>query len=334
MINQTKPYIIAEIGINHNGSFNRLAELIKKAKISGANAVKFQLYTTRTLARKEDKKKYKLFKKRPRETLFQMWERLKIKKNWLIKIKKLCKTNKIDIGFSVFDEKSFFLAKEIKPNFIKIASSEINNYYLLKKISKARIKIFISTGMANLSEIKNVKKIFKKKKIFLLHCVSLYPTKLTEINLKRMIKLKKFTNNIGFSDHTIGIASSITAITMGAKVIEKHFTLDKNEQGPDHACSCNPDEMKEICNFAKNYQNILGTGKIKPSKKEEKMKIFSRKSIFAKKNILVGERFNLQNIESRRPEKGINVSNFERILGKKSSYNFKKDQLIYLKVKK
>jgi len=324
------PYIIAEIGINHNGIFNKVTKLIQAAKKCGANAVKFQLYNTETLAEKKEKKKYKLFRQRPKENLFQMWERLRIKKNWLIKIKKICQKNKIDLGFSVFDEKSFFLAKNIKPNFIKIASSEINNYFLLKKISKTKNKIIISTGMANIKEIKKVKKIFKRNKFSLLHCVSLYPTRLDEINLKRMIKLRKFSNNIGFSDHTVGISASITAITLGAKIIEKHFTLNKNDDGPDHVCSADPREMEEICKFSKAYKKIIGTGRIKPNPKEEKMKIFARKSIFAKNNILPNQLFNVQNIETRRPGNGLSVSNFEQILGKKSRYFFKKGQLIRL----
>ena len=182
--------------------------------------------------------------------------------------------------------------------------------------------------MANYNEIKKTCKILRKNQFYLLHCISLYPTLTDEVNLRRMINLKKFSKNIGFSDHTLGPLASIKAISLGAKVLEKHFTYNKNADGPDHKSSANFEELKLICDFSKNNNKYLGNGLIGPGKKEKKMKKFARKSLFAKKKILIGEKFTKSNIEVRRPGIGVSADNFENHLNKYSKRKYSKGDII------
>jgi N,N'-diacetyllegionaminate synthase len=314
-------YIIAEIGINHNGSLKKATSMIINAKKNGANAVKFQLYQTSTFANKKEKKKVKLFKKKS-ETLYCMWERLRVKKNWLKKIEMICKKNKIDLGFSVFDLKSLKLLEKIEYKFIKIASSDITDLNLMNQIKKRNKWTIISTGMASEHEVIKASKIFKNKNFSLLHCVSVYPTPIKSINLKRMLKLKKYCSSIGFSDHSIGVTASIMAINLGAKIIEKHFTNNKYQDGPDHIGSLDPVDLKCITDYRDNFNKVLGDGIFDPKKKEIAMRKFSRKSIFAKKKIKKNQNFNYNNVIVRRPGIGLGAEYITKIIEKKSKYNF------------
>lgn len=327
-IHKDTTYIIAEIGINHDGDLQKISKLIKLAKKAGANAVKFQLFKASTLANKKNKKKYKLFNKYKNETLFQMWSRLSIKKNWLKKIEKICYNLKIELGFSVFDIESLEMLNNTKYQFLKIASGDLNDHFLIKKIVNKKKFNILSTGMGEEKEIAQACKLLPKKKSALLHCVSLYPTSPQETNLKRMNKLKKYSYNIGFSDHTIGVIASIKAIAMGAKVIEKHFTYSHKADGPDHLSAANFSELKIICQFAKTHNKYLGSGNIKPTLKEHAMKKFARKSIYAKKNILPGESYTPKNIENRRPNIGIKANKYEDFLKKKSKKKYRSGDLI------
>ena len=321
-------YIIAEIGINHNGKLKIALDLIKKAKKAGASAVKFQIYSPETLGKKNDHRKIKIFRKQPPETRYQMWRRLSVKQNWLGKIKKECEKIKIDLGFSVFDEESLKKIKSINPNFIKVASSDLTDHYLIKKIIKCKKKIIISTGMSLKKEILNTVKILSKKNFVLLHCVSLYPTEYKKVNLNRMIKLKKIHKHVGFSDHSKKSYACLKAIDLGAEVLEKHFTFNKDADGPDHKGSANFDELKLICDYSKIHSQLMGDGKIEPSRLEKKNRFNARKSIWAKKNIKKNEFFSIDNIEKTRPGIGIGVEKFEKILNTKSKFNLKKGELI------
>ena len=323
-----KPYVIAEIGINHDGKLRNVINLINLAKKAGADAVKFQLFQADTLAKKNDLKKYKLFKKKPNQTLYEMWKSLMLKKEWLKKIKNHTNKLNIDLGFSIFDDESLNLIKKINIKFIKVASSDLTDHNLLKKISKMKKRIIMSTGMAEKKEINQSLKIFNKNKITLLHCVSLYPTKHNLLNLKRMEQLKKICKSVGFSDHSVGVIGSIKAINLGASIIEKHFTYNKNADGPDHKGSADYNDLKIICDYAKKNYLMEGSGRIKPSKNELRMRIFARKSIFAKNNIKKGEKFSIENIECRRPGNGLEAQNYFKILGKKSIKNFNKNEMI------
>ena len=319
-----KPYIIAEIGINHEGKLNYITKLISSAKRAGADAVKFQIFKAESFADKNSKIKKYYYKKNKKETLYQMWKRLEINNKKLKLINSLCKRIKIDLIFSVFDYESLIRLKKVKFKYIKIASSDINDFPLLKKIKKIKKKIIISTGMANKKEIKKIINFFGKKNIFLLHCVSLYPCPENKINLKRIDSLKKkFNLNIGFSDHTVGINSCIMAMCKGAKIIEKHFTLNKKLEGPDHLLSADESDLKMICNFAKKINLISGNGLINPSREELKMLKIARKSIYVKRKIFKNELFTKNNLEIRRPEGFFDPADIDKIINKKSSKNLK-----------
>jgi N,N'-diacetyllegionaminate synthase len=324
-MNIDKPYIIAEIGINHEGKINYISKLIRSAKKSGANAVKFQIFNANSLADKNSKIKKNYYKKNKKETLFQMWKRLELNNKKLSLIFNLCNKVKIDLIFSIFDKESLLRINKNKIKFIKIASSDINDFPLLKEIKKYKKKVIISTGMSNEFEIKKITNFFGKKNIFLLHCVSLYPCPVEKINLKRIDTLrKKFKMQVGFSDHTIGINACLLALSKGINVLEKHFTLNKNLDGPDHKLSADEKDLKLICDYAKNIKVLNGTGKISPTKKEKEIQNLARKSIYAKRDILKNEKFSVNNLEIRRPKGFYEPIKITEIFNKKSSKIIKK----------
>ena len=271
-IKKNSPYIIAEIGINHEGNFNLAKKSIKSAKDSGADAVKLQLFNPNTLAKEKSVKtndqKKRISKK---ETLFQMLKRMSLNLNELKRLKKYAKNISLDFICSIFDEESLNLSKKIGLDAYKIASSDLTDLKLIKQIQKIDKPVILSTGMGSYNEIKTAIKILKGKKVYLLHCVSLYPCPISLINLKRMISLsRKFKLPTGYSDHSLGVNACLMALSMGSKIIEKHFTLNKNWIGADHELSADYKDMKIICDFSKNYQKLSGNGLIEPTTKEKK----------------------------------------------------------------
>ncbi len=320
------PYIIAEIGINHEGHISRALKLIRSAKKAGANAVKFQLFDPHTLASKNSAKTINQKNKLKKESLFEMWKRLSLNERKIIKLKKFSEKLKIDFFCSIFDYKSLKIIKKTRIKSIKIASSDITDIPLLKEIAKTKKKIFLSTGMASTKEISNAVKILNKKKLTILHCVSLYPCPIEYSNLSRMKKLKeKFKTKIGYSDHCRGIDASISAITLGAETIEKHFTDNKNAKGLDHEISADYHDLKKIVNFSKNFTKSLGTGKILPSVKENKMKKFFRKSIYYKKNLFKNHTIKKSDLLIRRPMAFYMPSSLKKIINKKLKKNILQD---------
>ena len=304
-LSNTTPYIIAEIGINFEGKIKLAKKLILNAKKSDVSAVKFQLFEAKTLANKNSEKTKDQKKRTKSESLYKMWKRMELTKKDILLLKKYTKKLGMDFIVSVFDFNSLELAKEVGIDYLKVASSEINNLPLLKKISETNKKVIISTGMANEFEIKKCLGLFSLKNVFLLHCVSLYPCPENLANLNRMIKLKKFNCKVGYSDHCKGINASLIAISMGAKIIEKHFTLNKNSTGADHEISADYSDMKIITNYAKNFNLFKGKNTIQPSIKEIKMRKFFRKSIFYKKQFNSGKIIKLDDLNFLRPEKGL-----------------------------
>jgi len=318
-LKQNKTYVIAEIGINHEGSLNNAIKLIRAAKNSGADAVKFQMFKPETLANKLSKKsedqKKSISKK---ESLYQMLKRVSLKEKDLIKLRKLSKNLKIDFISSIFDEESLKISNKLNLDAYKIASSDLTDIVLIKKISKKKKPIILSTGMGSEIEIVKVLKLLKKNKVYLLHCVSMYPCPKNFANLNRMHALKKLCKNVGYSDHTLGIEASLLSISMGASVLEKHFTMNKKRVGADHMLSADPNDLKVICDYAINFKNLLGKGKIEPSSKEKKMRKFFRKSIYASKNIIAGTKINEKNTKFMRPQSYLKSEDFYKILGKKT----------------
>ncbi len=317
-----KNYIIAEIGINHEGRNDYIKKLIKSAKKSGCNAVKFQMFKPETMANKYSKIKKAYFKKNKIETLYKMWKRLALDKKKINLIYKLCKFYNIDLGFSVFDKESLKLLGQIKYQFLKVASSDINDFPLLKEFKNKNKHIVISTGMSNEKDIGKIVKFFKKEKISVLHCVSLYPCPDKLVNLERMIQIKKkYKVTVGYSDHSKGVNACILAINLGAEVVEKHFTINKKLQGPDHALSADERDMEIICNYSNKFKKLYGSGKIKPTQREMKISKVARKSIYVRKKILKNEIFNSQNLIIRRPSGNFSPEEMKTILKKKSLYD-------------
>ena len=315
-----KTFIIAEAGVNHNGSLKKALELVKIAKNCGADAVKFQLYNIEeqisTLAKnaqyqKEGSKENNMFKMA--KTYELPWESH-------YKIKKYC--DKINIKYlsSCFDLKAVdFLTEKLKCNIIKIGSGEITNLKLLKHCAKKNVRVILSTGMANIEEIKKATKIIKKN-LTLLHCISSYPANenIQNLNTINLLK-KKFKVPVGFSDHTSGYEAAIIAVALNSQIIEKHFTSDKNLKGPDHKMSLNPEELNLYISKIRQAEKILGilSNKKKISKEEIMMMKIARRSVISIRSIKAGERLTVDNISIKRPLIGIDASKFENVLNKK-----------------
>ncbi|HEH5157318.1 TPA: N,N'-diacetyllegionaminate synthase [Campylobacter coli] len=328
--------IIAEAGVNHNGDLNLAKKLIEVAAKSGADFVKFQSFKAALCVSKNAKKAaYQLETTAKDESQLEMIKKLELDFNahqLLISHAKQC-----GIAFlsTPFDLESIELLDDLGLEVFKIPSGEITNLPYLKKIAKLNKKIILSTGMSNLGEIETALEILCKEgtqraNITLLHCTTEYPTPFDEVNLKAIQTLKNaFNLNVGYSDHTKGIHISLAAIALGASVIEKHFTLDKNMPGPDHKASLEPDELQELCTKIREIESALGDGIKQASKSERKNIGIVRKSLVAKKKIKKGEIFSEENLTTKRPASGISAMRYDEYLGKKASKDYEEDELIH-----
>ena len=333
-----KTFIIAEAGVNHNGSLKKALKLIDMAASAGANAIKFQTFKAENLATdyapKAEYQKYKSLKK---ETQFQMLKKLEFTEAMHNACFKKCKKKKIIFISSAFDMESLNYLKKFKLRYFKVPSGEITNIPYLEVLGKFKKKVILSTGMSNINEIKKAIQTLvlngtKKNNITLMQCTSAYPAPYDEINLNTIATLRNtFKLNIGFSDHSLGIQAGIAAVALGAKVIEKHITLSKKLKGPDHRASLNPQEFKFMAQSIRIVEKILGS-KIKQITKAEKKNIYVvRKSIVASNIIKKNEKFNKDNIACKRPGTGISPLFFKKLIGKKSIKNFNKNDLIRIK---
>ncbi len=328
--------IIAEAGVNHNGDLNLAKKLIEVAAKSGADFVKFQSFKAALCVSKNAKKAaYQLETTAKDESQLEMIKKLELDFNahqLLISHAKQC-----GIAFlsTPFDLESIELLDELGLEVFKIPSGEITNLPYLKKIAKLNKKIILSTGMSNLGEIEVALEILCKEgtqraNITLLHCTTEYPAPFDEVNLKAIQTLKNaFNLDVGYSDHTKGIHISLAAIALGASVIEKHFTLDKNMSGPDHKASLEPDELQELCTKIREIESALGDGIKQASKSERKNIKIARKSLVAKKKIKKGEIFSEENLTTKRPASGISAMRYDEYLGKKASKDYEEDELIH-----
>ena len=327
--------IIAECGVNHNGSLSLAKKMIDKASSIGADYVKFQSFNASELANENLKKAtYQKINSKSSESQFKMLKKLEISEDFHKKIIKYSSQKKIKFLSSPFDITSLNMLLRLGIKIIKIPSGEINNYPLLLEISKKSKEVILSTGMANNREISNALKILlshnlKRGQITILQCTSDYPTNYKDVNLRVMNEFKKkYRTNIGLSDHTIGTEVAIAATALGASMIEKHFTLNKNMSGPDHFISSDPVEFKKMVFGIRNIELALGSNTKTISKSELKTKKVVRKFIIAKKDILKGEIFSLHNLTSQRTGSGIEANYFKKLLKKKSKINYKKGQKI------
>ncbi len=331
-----KTYIIAEAGVNHNGSYSIAKKLIIAAKKSGANAIKFQTFIPENVVTKDIYlASYQRNAKNKKEKMLNMVKKLYLNFNDQKQLYKLAKKIKIDFISSAFDIDSLkFLYYDLNLKVIKIPSGEITNYPYLQEISKKNTKVILSTGLSNLKEVKQAIKILtsgklQRKNISILHCNTAYPTPLEDVNLKVILNFKKiFRLPIGFSDHTLGIETSLAAVSMGAKIIEKHFTLNKKMKGPDHKASINVDELKSLVTNIRNIEKAIGEEKKKMTKSESINLKFVRKFIVAKEIIKKGEKFSSQNITTKRSGGGLSAIFWNKIIGKTSKFNYKKDEKI------
>ena len=330
-----KILIIAEAGVNHNGNLITAKKLVDAAKKCGADYIKFQTFNPNLMTTYQSKiapyqKKIKLGVTKQ----ILMLQKLSLSNNDFSKLYLYCKKKKIKFLSSPFDLESIkFLKDKIKMDFYKIPSGEITNYPYLRYLGKLNKKILLSTGMAKFNEINYAIKVLvkngtKKKNIIILHCISDYPTKIENVNLNFINTLKKISKNVGFSDHTLGTQSAILSVALKAKIIEKHFTLDKKMKGPDHSMSLNVNEFKNFVKSIRDAELILGKDKKILTKGEKILKKFARKSLVAKKDIKKGEQLNEENLTTKRPGDGKSPTLWESILGKRAKQNYKKDDKI------
>ena len=326
-------FIIAEAGVNHNGSLELAYKLVDAAKEAGADCVKFQTYITENdTAVNCEKAEYQ--KTEQQESQYELLKKLELSFDDFRKIQEYCKKKGIMFLSTPFDIESLKFLEEIHMPIWKIASSEVENFQLLREMAKTHKPIILSTGMCTIEEISNAVDVLKKYgagEIRILHCNTQYPTPMEDVNLKAMYELKSmFQCDIGYSDHTQGIEVPIAAVAMGATIIEKHFTLDRNMEGPDHVASLNPLELKEMVQAIRNIEKAIGTGKKVPSNSEKENRIAARKSIFARCEIKKGQKFTEENIIAKRPGGGVNPMRWEEVIGTCAVRNFKRDEMIEL----
>ena len=328
-------FIIAEAGVNHNGSLDLAKKLIDEACSAGADAVKFQTFKATNLATKNSQKAvYQKITTSKEETQFDMLKKLELNKKEHEELIYYCKKKKIVFLSSPFDLESIDLLNDLGLKIFKIPSGEITNLPYLKYLGKLNKKIILSTGMSNMDEVKNALDILinsgtKKSNITILHANSEYPTPMKDVNLRAMVSIgKELDIKFGYSDHTLGIEVDIAAVAMSATCIEKHFTLDRNMEGPDHKASLEPDELKEMVRAIRNIEIALGDGEKKSSKSELVNMQVSRKSIVAKTDIKIGDVFSEINLTTKRPGTGISPMKWDQILNKISTTNYNKDDII------
>jgi N,N'-diacetyllegionaminate synthase len=337
-LNNNKTFIIAEAGVNHDGSLQKALKLINVAAAAGANAIKFQTFKAENLTTDyAPKAEYQKYKSSRRETQFQMLQKLEFTEAMHKACFEKCKKKKIIFISSAFDIESLNYLKKFNLSYFKVPSGEITNTPYLEVLGKFRKKVLLSTGMSNIHEIKKAIKTLttngtKKKNITLMQCTSAYPAPYDEINLNTITTLRSILKlDLGFSDHSLGVQASIAAVALGAKVIEKHLTLSKKLKGPDHEASLDPKEFKFMVQGIRIVEKTLGD-KIKKITKSEKKNIYIvRKSIVALTKIKKNEKFSKLNITCKRPGTGISPLFFKKLIGKKSVKNFNKNDLIRLK---
>ena len=331
----SKILIIAEIGVNHNGDINIAKKMIDEAKNSGVDAVKFQTFKAENLVSKyAEKAEYQKQTTDKKESQLNMISKLQLSETSHMELLKYCNEKDIKFLSSPFDLESIDLLDKLGLDIFKIPSGEITNLPYLRKIGYLNKKVIMSTGMANLDEIKQAINVLvasgtERENIDLLHCTTEYPAPFDEVNLKAILTLKeKFGLKVGYSDHTQGIEIAIAAASLGAEIIEKHFTLDKNMKGPDHRASLEANELKEMVSCIRNVELALGDGVKVPTKRElENLKI-ARKSIVAKTDIKAGEIFSDKNITIKRPGTGISPMKWDLVIGKQAVRDFKIDEII------
>tara|TARA_X000000368_G_scaffold387298_1_gene347924 strand:+ start:17362 stop:18381 length:1020 start_codon:yes stop_codon:yes gene_type:complete len=328
----SKAFIIAEIGVNHNGDMSLARDMIDQACNSGADAVKFQTYKTERLVSKETPKvSYQENNTKKNETHFDMLKKLELTEENHFLLYSYSKEKKIEFISTPYDVEDAKFLFNLGINTFKTASADIVDFPLHDYLSKINKDVIISTGMATKEEVIEVMSFYKKKinKPYLLHCISNYPCLDKNINLNVINFLKSINGErVGFSDHSVGNFASIGAITMGAKVIEKHFTLDKNLDGPDHKASSTPSEFKSLVNDIRKMEKLMGSENKIVYEEEMQMRKVSRKSLFFKKNIKANTIIGIEHLTLKRPGTGIYSTYIKDVIGKKAKQDVFKDEIV------
>ncbi|MBH19861.1 MAG: N-acetylneuraminate synthase [Crocinitomicaceae bacterium] len=333
---KSKIIIIAEAGVNHNGKLSLAKELVDVAKSSGADYVKFQMFSTKRLvtptARStEYQKRISLH-----NTQYEILKNLELTKQDFYHISNYCKTKKIGFLSTGFDIQSVNELNEIGMDYFKVPSGEINNLPYLRFVGGFMKPVIISTGMATNNEIRDAIEILvkagtSKDIITALHCTSEYPAPFEDINLSAMLSIKsRHKIKVGYSDHSTGIEVAIASAAIGAEIIEKHVTLDKKMEGPDHKASLEPHELKRMINSVRNIEKAIGDGEKKVMASELKNKVLVRKSIVAACDIIKGQLFTPKNLDVKRPGYGLSPMFWDKVIGRKAVRDFQKDEMIEL----
>lgn len=328
-----KTFIIAEAGDNHNGSRELAFRLIDKAVEAGADCVKFQTFITEEIiSKRAEKAEYQKAATGSDESQYQMVKKLELSFEQFRELQKYAEERGITFLSTPFDIPSVEFLDSINIPCFKIPSGEITNLPYLIKIAETGRDVIMSTGMAELNEIESAINILREHRsgdISLLHCNTEYPTPYEDVNLRAMSTLKeKFGVRVGYSDHTQGIEVPIAAVALGAEIIEKHFTLDHNMEGPDHKASLEPDELKQMVDGIRKTEKALGNG-IKTASPSEKKNIqIARKSIVARRDIKKGEILTEENLAVKRPGNGISPMRWYEVIGTKAIRDFSEDEMI------
>lgn len=329
--------IIAEAGVNHNGDIELAKKLIDAARNAGADYVKFQSFiANKNISKFAPKAAYQIENTATAESQLEMVRKLEISEDdhWILQ--DYCKISGIGFLSTPFDFKSVELIKKMGVEIGKIPSGEITNLPYLRAMAKAFPDLIVSTGMASLAEVATTLQILldngaQKDRITILHCNTEYPTPMADVNLKAMLSIEEELGvEVGYSDHTLGIEVPIAAVALGAKVIEKHFTLDKTMEGPDHQASLDPVELTAMVKAIRNIDKALGNGVKKPSESETKNISIVRKSIVADREIKKGEIFSADNLGIKRPGIGLSPMEWDNVIGRVADKDYGEDEIITL----
>ncbi len=331
----SKIFIIAEAGVNHNGDMETAKKLVDVAAAAGADAVKFQTFRAEKLVCKNAKKaEYQMETTDVAESQFEMLKKLELTLQMHEELMAYCRQKGIRFLSTPFDVDSLHYLVECGIELIKLPSGEITNYPLLREAARSGKKIILSTGMSTLDEVRNAVDVLKENggtDITALHCNTEYPTPYADVNLAAMKTIRdEIGVPVGYSDHTTGIEIPIAAAALGAVVIEKHFTLDRNMEGPDHKASLEPDELAEMVRAVRHIELAIGDGRKEPSQSEKKNMDIARKSIVAGCDIKAGEAFTEENVTAKRPGTGLSPMLWNQVIGQKAKRDFVADEMIEL----
>ena len=332
-----KVLVIAEAGVNHNGSLDMAVDLIEEASKAGADIVKFQtFFADDGITQKSIKAKYQIVNENNSLDQYSMLKKLELSPDDHIFLIKKCNENNIEFLSTPFDIKSISLLSKLGLERFKVPSSEVDNTFFLRNIGLLGKEVILSTGMATLGEVEYALNTIcdagtPLNNITVLHCTTQYPTAFPEVNLRAMNTIaNSFNVNVGYSDHTLGIEVPIAAVALGAKIIEKHITLDRQLEGPDHKASIEPEEFSRMVKSIRNIEDSLGSNFKKPTQKEIEMRLIMRKSLVASKFINKGELFTQENVTTKRPGNGLPANFLDFVIGRKSSKDYQINDLIDL----